>query len=139
MTCFIDFPCGFFSFCVKLSTDSSSSFRIPDGAEAYTESFSRSRSEKTGLSASSISSSGRKQIGRPDSLPHSHPTSRVFSDAQSSTDFGLADDEHTRSILRYSTVSSSQRQLDPRPHIKTPKVKHLIYNHFTLSVGYDSL
>ncbi|CAE6244710.1 unnamed protein product [Arabidopsis arenosa] len=105
----------------QFTADSSSSFRIPDGAEAYTESFSRSRSEKTGLSASSISSSGRMQNGRAASLPHSHPISRVFSDAQSSTDFGLADDEHSRSILRHSTVSSSQRQLDPRPHIKPPK------------------
>lgn len=111
---------------MKLSTDSSSSFRIPEGAEAYTESFSRTRSDKTGLSASSISSSGRKQIGRPASLPHSHPTSPVFSDAQSSTDIGLVNDEYIRSVLRHSIVSSSKKQLPPGPYIKTPKVKHLI-------------
>lgn len=111
---------------MKLSTDSSSSFRIPEGAEAYTESFSRTRSDKTGLSASSISSSGRKQIGRPASLPHSHPTSPVFSDAQSSTDIGLVNDEHTRSIPRHGIVSSNKKQLTPGPYIKTPKVKHLV-------------
>lgn len=115
---------------MKLLPDSSSSFRIPEGAEAYTESFSRTRSDKTGLSASSISSSGRKQIRRPASLPHSHPTSRVFSDAQSSNDIGLANEEHIRSILRHSTVSSSKMQLNPGSYIKTPKVDHLIYNHF---------
>ncbi|KAG2240852.1 hypothetical protein Bca52824_097041 [Brassica carinata] len=102
-------------------TYSSSSFRIPQGAEAYTETFSRTRSDKTGLSVSSVSSSGRKHTRRPASLPHSNPVSRVFSDAQSSTDFGLVDDEHTRSIMRHSIVSASKMQLNPGANIKTPK------------------
>uniref|UniRef100_A0A1J3GWA9 RING-type E3 ubiquitin transferase n=1 Tax=Noccaea caerulescens TaxID=107243 RepID=A0A1J3GWA9_NOCCA len=106
----------------QLSADSSSSFRIPEGAEAYTESFSRTRSDKTGLSASSMSTSGRKHIRRPASLPHSHPTSRVFSDAQSSNDIGFVnDDEHIRSILRHSIVSGSKMQLNPGANKKTPK------------------
>ncbi|CAN8253059.1 unnamed protein product [Cochlearia groenlandica] len=105
----------------QFSSDSSSSFRIPEGAEAYTESFSRTRSDRTGLSASSLSSSGRKQIRRPASLPHSHETSRVFSDAQSSADIGLVNDEHIRSILRHSIVSSNKMQLNPGASIKTPK------------------
>ncbi|CAH2069674.1 unnamed protein product [Thlaspi arvense] len=104
----------------QLSADSSSSFRIPEGAEAYTESFSRTRSDKTGLSASSVSSSGREHIRRPASLPHSHTTSRLFS--ASSTDIGLANDEHIRSILRHSIVSSSKKiQLNPGPNKKTPR------------------
>ncbi|WZY81168.1 hypothetical protein YC2023_027552 [Brassica napus] len=102
-------------------TYSSSSFRIPQGAEAYTETFSRTRSDKTGLSASSMSSSGRKHARRPASLPHSNPVSRVFSDAQSSTDICLVDDEHTRSVIRHSLVSGNKMQLNPGANIKTPK------------------
>ncbi|CAG7879959.1 hypothetical protein BRARA_C01210 [Brassica rapa] len=105
----------------QLSPDSSSSFRIPQGAEAYTETFSRTRSDKTGLSASSMSSSGRKHSRRPASLPHSNPVSRVYSDAQSSTDIGLVDDEHTRSVIRHSLVSGNKMQLNPGANIKTPK------------------
>ncbi|KAL0785064.1 hypothetical protein Bca101_001309 [Brassica carinata] len=106
---------------ITLSPDSSSSFRIPQGAEAYTETFSRTRSDRTGLSASSMSSSGRKHSRRPASLPHSNPVSRVFSDAQSSTDIGLVDDEHTRSVIRHSIVSGNKMQLNPGANIKTPK------------------
>ncbi|WZZ39066.1 hypothetical protein YC2023_035325 [Brassica napus] len=102
-------------------TYSSSSFRIPQGAEAYTETFSRTRSDRTGLSASSMSSSGRKHSRRPASLPHSNPVSRVFSDAQSSTDIGLVDDEHTRSVIRHSIVSGNKMQSNPGANIKTPK------------------
>ncbi|KAF3512654.1 hypothetical protein F2Q69_00001096 [Brassica cretica] len=105
----------------QLSPDSSSSFRIPQGAEAYTETFSRTRSDRTGLSASSMSSSGRKHSRRPASLPHSNPVSRVFSDAQSSTDIGLVDDEHTRSVIRHSIVSGNKMQSNPGANIKTPK------------------
>lgn len=108
---------------ITLSPDSSSSFRIPQGAEAYTETFSRTRSDRTGLSASSMSSSGRKHSRRPASLPHSNPVSRVFSDAQSSTDIGLVDDEHTRSVIRHSIVSGNKMQSNPGANIKTPKVK----------------
>ncbi|KFK27262.1 hypothetical protein AALP_AA8G359100 [Arabis alpina] len=104
----------------QLSADSSSSFRIPEGAEAYTESFSRTRSDRTVLSASSISSSGRKHGRRPASLPHSNPNSQVFSNAQSH-DIGLANEEHIRSILRHSTVSSSKLLLKPGASVKTPK------------------
>ncbi|KAL1217438.1 U-box domain-containing protein 34 [Cardamine amara subsp. amara] len=106
----------------QFTADSSSSFRIPEGAEAYTESFSRTRSDRTGLSVSSISSSGRHHIRRPASLPHSQQTSRVFSNAQSSSsDIGLANEEHIRSILRHSTVSTSKMQLNPGACIQTPK------------------
>ncbi|KAF3545329.1 hypothetical protein DY000_02001213 [Brassica cretica] len=58
---------------------------------------------------------------RPASLPHSNPVSRVFSDAQSSTDIGLVDDEHTRSVIRHSIVSGNKMQLNPGANIKTPK------------------
>ena len=72
-----------------------------------------------------MSSSGRKHSRRPASLPHSNPVSRVYSDAQSSTDIGLVDDEHTRSVIRHSLVSGNKMQLNPGANIKTPKVKAL--------------
>lgn len=126
----------------KLSPDSSSSFRIPQGAETYTETFSRTRSDKTGLSASSISSSGRNHTRRPASLPHSKPVSRVFSDAQSSADIGLVDDEHTRSVIRHSIVSGSKMQLNPGANIKTPKVNTFyvyVFTHYVVSILYYAM
>ncbi|CAN6870361.1 unnamed protein product [Brassica oleracea] len=107
---------------VKLSSDSSYSFRTPKRAEAHTDPFNRTCSDKTGLAASYMSPSpARNQIRRPVSLPPSHQASRVFSPAQASTGIRLGHDEQVRSILGHNIVSTSNMQLNPGANMNTPK------------------
>ncbi|KAF3567917.1 hypothetical protein DY000_02017552, partial [Brassica cretica] len=106
----------------KLSSDSSYSFRTPKRAEAHTDPFNRTCSDKTGLAASYMSPSpARNQIRRPVSLPPSHQASRVFSPAQASTGIRLGHDEQVRSILGHNIVSTSNMQLNPGANMNTPK------------------
>ncbi|CDY54384.1 BnaC09g53680D [Brassica napus] len=81
---------------VKLSSDSSYSFRTPKRAEAHTDPFNRTCSDKTGLAASYILSSA-------------------------STGIRLGHDEQVRSILGHNIVSTSNMQLNPGANMNTPK------------------
>ncbi|CDY38258.1 BnaA10g11060D [Brassica napus] len=81
---------------VKLSSDSSYRFRTPNRAEAHTDPFNRTCSDKTGLAASYIISSA-------------------------STGIRLGHDEQVRSILGHNIVSTSNMQLNPGANMNKPK------------------
>ncbi|CAG7910263.1 unnamed protein product [Brassica rapa] len=80
---------------VKLSSDSSYRFRTPKRAEAHTDPFNRTCSDKTSLAASYM--------------------------IHASTGIRLGHDEQVRSILGHNIVSTSNMQLNPGANMNTPK------------------